>query len=364
MRVLIAPTAYKGTLSPLQACEAIAHGVRQRYPHASPDLCPISDGGNGWLEVWAHHYGDHAQRGRAPVRDPLGRWIEAEYLVVGELAILESAQACGLHLLSTEELRPLDASTEGVGDLLLAVDRAEIGTVWLGLGGTATTDGGTGALRALGFRLLRVDGSPIDSGGRGLLDLARIEPPDPMPLAGKRLVLCADVRNPLCGEQGTARVFAPQKGATPEQVELLERGLAHLAMLIRQQTGVDVATMPGAGAAGGLPVGFVAFFNAPIVSGIEWLLEHIGWHERLQHADLLITGEGQVDAQTLMGKGVGELVKRAVALGKPVRIVAGRRGEGWQLLEQMPDVKVIAAQEIAPHLPPADALATAVQQAT
>ncbi|MEN3001151.1 MAG: glycerate kinase [Armatimonadota bacterium] len=378
MRILIAPAAYKGTLSPLQACAAIAEGVRRRLPHAEIDLCPISDGGTGWLEVWKFHLGSAptplatlpksvAARWmpqrlalmQTTVPDPLGRPISAEYLLADSVAILESALACGIHLLQSEALRPLEASTEGVGELLRAVDRPDVEAIWLGLGGTATTDGGTGALRALGFQFLAADGSLIPRGGGGLLTLARIEPPAQMPLQGKRLVLCADVRNPLCGEQGAARVFAPQKGANPQQVALLEAGLERLASVIRQQTGLDVAELPGAGAAGGLPVGFVAFMNATLVSGIEWLLQHVGWHERLRQADLLLTGEGQVDAQTLMGKGVGELVKHAVASGKPVRLVAGRLGAGAEALLELPGVQVVAAQQVAPDQPPSVAVATA-----
>ncbi len=363
MRVLIAPTAYKGTLTPLQACRAIAAGVLKVYPHATEDLCPIADGGTGWLEVWAFHYSDTAQRFRTPVRDPLGRVIEAEYLIAGTVAIIESASACGLHLLKPDERHPLKASTEGVGDLLKAVDRPPIESVWLGLGGTATTDGGTGALRALGFQLLSADGAPIPVGGQGLLKLERIVPPDPMPLQEKQLILCADVRNPLCGEQGTARVFAPQKGATPDQVDLLERGMEQLASVLRRQTGVEAATLPGAGAAGGLPATFIAFFNATLVSGIDWLLERVNWQQRLEQAHLLITGEGQVDAQTLMGKGVGELVRQAVASQKPVLVVAGRFGDGWEQVAALPGVKLIAARMVAPDAAPADALTLASAQA-
>ncbi|OYT68481.1 MAG: glycerate kinase, partial [Armatimonadetes bacterium CP1_7O] len=219
--------------------------------------------------------------------------------------------------------------------------------------GVATTDGGAGALQALGFRLLDAQGNPIPPGGAGLRTLHRVEPPDTPPLNGKPLVLCADVQNTLLD---AARVYAPQKGASPQQVEQLIQGLEQLAAVAQRETGADLHTILGSGAAGGLAGGLHAYLNAPIVSGIAWLLKHIRWDALLSDADCLITGEGQVDAQTLMGKGVGILIQHAVALGKPVIVLAGRKGEGWDTVARLPKVHLYACAEIAPDLPPREAL--------
>lgn len=360
MRWLVAPTAYKGTLSPLEAAAIIAQSLRVA-PDDAVDLCPIADGGTGWLEVWQYHF-PTAQRIQVSVHDALGRPRAAEWLLLPTgVAVLESAQAVGLHLLHPEELAPLQASSEGVGELILqAAQHPAVRALWLGLGGVATTDAGAGALRALGFQLLDAQGNPIPPGGEGLLYLHTLTPPSATPLQGKPLVLCADVQNPLLD---AAAVYAPQKGATPEQVALLEHGLRQFAELVRRDSGLDLLTLIGAGAAGGLAGGLHALLRAPIVSGIQWLLNQIGWQARLAQADCLITGEGQVDAQTLMGKGVGILVQQAVAQGKPVIVLTGRKGAGWETLANLPSVRVHACTEVAPGAPPHEALAQATRVA-
>ncbi len=359
MRVLVAPTAFKGTLSPLQSAQAIAEGVRQRFPDAEIDLCPIADGGDGWLEVWEFHAQGDAQRMPAPARDPLGNPIQTEWLLYqGRVAVMESARACGLRHLPKPA--PMDASTEGVGDLLRsAVVHPQVREIWLGLGGSATTDAGTGALRALGFQTLDVQANPIPHGGRGLTHLERIIAPDD-PLQGRPLVLCADVENPIVGEQGSARIYGAQKGANAEQIALLEAGLERFRQVAQRERGIDLLYRVGSGSAGGMAGGLSAYLNAPIVSGTAWLLKQIGWGERLQRADLLITGEGQVDQQTLMGKGVGMLVQQAVSLGIPVWLVAGRKGEGWEPLARLPKARLTTCAECAPDLSPAQALVEAV----
>ncbi|MGQ9657010.1 MAG: glycerate kinase, partial [Fimbriimonadales bacterium] len=217
-----------------------------------------------------------------------------------------------------------------------------------------------GALQALGFRLLDAAGMPVPPGGEGLLSLHTIEPPASDPLHGKSLTLCADVQNTLLD---AVRVYAPQKGATPEQVETLARALERFAAIVQRDTRIDLTTMVGAGAAGGLAGGLHAFLRAPIVSGITALLRQMDWDARLHAADYLITGEGQVDAQTLMGKGVGVLIQQAVALGKPVIVLAGRTGAGWEPLARLPRVQVYACTDIAPDRPPQDALAQTTREA-
>jgi glycerate kinase len=211
MRSLVAPTAYKGTLSPVQAAQVIAANL-----DGAVDLCPIADGGTGWLEVWAYHF-PNARRQAVEAHDALLQPRCAEWLLLPSgAAVIESAQAIGVHLLARESLAPLQASSYGVGEMLAsAATHPDTHALWLGLGGVATTDGGAGALHALGFRLLDEVGAPIPSGGQGLLALHAIEPPPTDPLQGKSLTLCADVQNTLLD---AARVYAPQKGATPEQV--------------------------------------------------------------------------------------------------------------------------------------------------
>jgi glycerate kinase len=384
MRSLVAPTAYKGTLSPTQAAQVIAANL-----DGEVDLCPIADGGTGWLEVWAYHCPD-AQRYAVEAHDALLQPRRAEWLLLPSgAAVIESAQAIGLHLLAQESLAPLQASSQGVGEMLrAAAAHPDTRALWLGLGGVATTDAGAGALHALGFRLLDAAGNPIFedhpllevpllAGGTRAVPLAKrgepggglrcaqplhapIEPPPTDPLRGKSLTLCADVQNTLLD---AARVYAPQKGATPEQVETLVRALERFAEVALRDTGIDLTTVVGAGAAGGLAGGLHAYLRAPIVSGVMWLLRHVDWQARLHAADCLITGEGQVDAQTLMGKGVGVLIQQAVALGKPVVVLAGRTGAGWEPLAHLPGVQVYTCTEHAPNLPPEESLAQATREA-
>jgi glycerate kinase len=314
MRSLVAPTAYKGTLSPTQAAQVIAANL-----DGEVDLCPIADGGTGWLEVWAYQFPD-AQRHAVEAHDALLQPRRAEWLLLPSgAAVIESAQAIGIHLLARESLAPLQASSQGVGEMLMA----------------AATHPDTRALHT-------------------------IEPPPTDPLRGKPLTLCADVQNTLLD---AARVYAPQKGATPEQVETLVRALERFAEVALRDTGIDLTTVVGAGAAGGLAGGLHAYLRAPIVSGVMWLLRQVDWDARLHAADCLITGEGQVDAQTLMGKGVGVLIQQAVALGKPVVVLAGRKGAGWEPLARLPRVQVYACTEVAPNLPPEEALAQTTREA-
>lgn len=351
MRFLLAPTAYKGTLTPIEAVFAMAEGIAAAVPQAVLDLCPMADGGTGWLDVWAFHRNEQAERYHAPTVDALERPLVAEWLLVKpHTAIVESAQACGIHRLMAHELAPMDATSAGVGHLLrIVAAHPQVREIWLGLGGTASTDGGIGALQALGYQILDSRGHPVPPNGHGLAQVAHIHPSSPNPLQGKALILCADAENPMTGSEGSARVYAPQKGADAHQVSVLETGLARWADLLEQTFGIEVAKQRGSGAAGGLAGGLSACLNAPIVSGIGWLMHHIGWSERLAKADYLFTGEGQVDAQTLMGKGVGVVVQSAVALGKPVFLVAGRTGAGSEALHYLPDVTVATLLTDAPH---------------
>jgi glycerate kinase len=336
MRVLVCPTAFKESLSATEVADAIADGIRRAIPAAEVRTLPLSDGGSGLIDTLSG-----ARRGREAritTTDPLGRPIEARVLwaAADEVAI-ESAEACGLHLLAPDERDPLRTATDGVGRLLerCAADGARRAA--LGLGGSATVDGGTGMARALGWRFLDRTGRDLAPGGEALVDLAMIEQPAlRIPLAVTAL---ADVRSPLLGPHGAARCFAPQKGASPQDVEQLEYGLTRLAEVAARDLGVDVRDIPGTGAAGGLGAGCLLFLDAELVPGAEYLLESSGFEAALADADLLITGEGAWDATSGLGKITSVVLDRAEAAGVPALLVCGRAEgpppEGVRLISRL-----------------------------
>lgn len=343
--MFVCPTAFKETLSAASVASAIVRGLRTLPAPVELDIAPLSDGGDGLLEALATH--DPALESReVAARDPLRRPISARFLASAGRSVIETARAAGLSLLTPAERDPLRTSTEGVGDLLAA---AGSGSIVLGLGGSATVDGGVGMARALGWRFLDSRGRPISPGGGALRSLARIVPraaaehrPESdahgseaaasaghpiTPRAPGVVQALADVRTPLTGPEGAARVFAPQKGADPDAVTRLEEGLATLALRIRDDLGIDVSELAGGGAAGGLGAGSVAFLGADLTGGAEWVLQAISFDARLADADFVVTGEGSWDGQSGLGKIVGVVVDRCVTRGVPVVVVAGRAEE-------------------------------------
>ena len=322
--ILIAPTAFKGTLTATEVADAMAAGAASALGSAEKELrqLPLSDGGNGRLIALEDAAGGKGQGAR--VTGPLGTSVTARFLVQDARVVVETAEACGLHLVPTPLRDPNRASTRGVGELIRAArEAADPGTdTVVGLGGSATVDAGAGMVGALGWKLLDRDGEPIPPGGRGLLELHAIEPPDEAVELGK-LVVLADVNNPLLGERGAAQVFAPQKGASAEDVVVLERGLERWVDVVGRELGKSVAALPGAGAAGGLGAAFAAFLDAPPRLGAGWLLDTVGFDAALADADIVMTGEGAWDEQSTMGKVTGEVVRRARAKGLPVLVVAG-----------------------------------------
>lgn len=317
--ILIAPTAFKGTYGPRLVADALAQGARAVLPHASVLTCPVADGGDGLLDAVL---GPSAWREHLPVTGPLGVPVQAELgWIDPETAIFESASACGLSLLSPDRRNPLEATSRGVGELLVeAVDRGAR-TIVVGLGGSASVDGGVGAARGLGWTFRDLSGAPLPEGGGALTELADWS-------AGwefdARVLALTDVRTPLVGSQGAAPVFAPQKGATPAAVERLAAGLDRLAGAMAANGRADLPTLAGGGAAGGLGAGLVYFARAELVPGAAWVLERIGFDAALAKADLVITGEGAFDETSLLGKVTGEVVKRALGARKRVALVAGR----------------------------------------
>jgi glycerate kinase len=318
--ILISPTAFKGTLTAREVAEAMAAGVTAAGMGGAR-TAPLSDGGNGLLIALEAAEGGKGRGAR--VAGPLGTSVTARYLVQGDRVVVETAEACGLHLVAPPLRDPGQASTRGVGQLLLAAagDREPTELV-VGLGGSATVDAGTGMLTALGWKFLDRKGNAIRPGGSGLLELRTIEAPrDPLILPP--LVVLADVHNPLLGKRGAARVFGPQKGADAEDVVVLERGLERWDEVVGRELGKEVAELPGAGAAGGLGAAFAAFLEASPLLGSGWLLDAVGFDALLEEADVVITGEGTWDRQSTMGKVTGEVVARAAAAGIPVLLVAG-----------------------------------------
>ncbi len=303
MRIIVAPGAFKNSLTAQQAAEAIARGLEQSGLDASLVLAPVADGGNGTLDAMLAAGGERRSLG---VNGPLGAMVQAEWglLPDGRTAVIEMALASGMELLPQDELDPLRASTFGTGQLLAAALAAGATRIILGLGGSATVDGGAGCLQALGVQLLDARGEQVAPGGAQLGRIVRVDASGLDPRWQQvELLLASDVDNPALGEQGAAAVFGPQKGADAQQVALLEAQLTHFFTLIHEQTGRDVRQLPGGGAAGAFAAGLMAFLETRLQPGIELVLAHSGFAQALSGADLVITGEGQMDEQTIHGKG-------------------------------------------------------------
>ncbi|HET7236416.1 MAG TPA: glycerate kinase [Actinomycetota bacterium] len=324
MRVLVAPDKFRGTLSAAQASQAIALGWRRGRPDDEVTELPLADGGEGTLEALVA-----AERGSARtarVIGPLGDPVEAAFGLVdgpaGRVGIVEMARASGLGVASRHD--PLRATSRGTGELIAQACRAGARTIVVCIGGSATTDGGAGMAEALGARLLDGSGRPIPPGGAGLLELARIDLTGLEPaLRTVRVIAASDVDSPLTGPHGSARVFGPQKGASPDDVLLLDRALGHLAAVIARDLGVDVRELRGAGAAGGLGAGLVAFLGARIRPGVDVVMEAVGFAGRLAAAEVVLTGEGRLDASSLSGKVVGGVLSAAREAQRAAAVLCG-----------------------------------------
>jgi len=333
-KIIVATDSFKGSLSALQACRIIAGQAERVFPQAKIVQLPISDGGEGLVEVIFNALG--GERRIVPTSDPLGREISASYLQLADSsALIEMAGAGGLTLLDPGEYDPLRAGTFGVGLMILHAVKNGLDPIYIGLGGSATVDGGTGAATALRIHFLDEMGEKVISGG-GLRKVQRLD------LSGLRelnysgkLIFLTDVNNPLCGPNGAAAVFGPQKGATAEQVWQLDQGLRNLADLIESETGLNLQDVPGMGAAGGFALPFVALMGAEIRSGIDFVLDLLKFDEKMVGSDLLITGEGHTDAQSAMGKAISALTRRARAAGVRVAVISGALGEGAEKMLEL-----------------------------
>jgi len=322
MTVLVAPNAFKGTLTAPDVAAAIAEGVLAALPDATVRRLPLADGGDGSVAAFV-------AAGFTPmpvdVRGPTGEPVSATIAVDGGRAVVELAEACGMTRLPGGVLAPMTSSTLGLGDALLAALDAGATHVTVCLGGSASTDGGTGLLVALGAQLLDADGRCVDPGGRSLPSIARLDLAglDPR-LAESTVEVAVDVTSPLHGASGAAAVFAPQKGASWEEVALLDAGLRSWASVLESATGRDVSAVPGAGAAGGTAAALMAVLGAPARPGATLIAEVVGLDPAIADADLVITGEGRIDEQSALGKGAVDVAARCRAAGRDVVAVCGQ----------------------------------------
>ena len=311
MKVVIAIDSFKGCLTSKEANEAAAEGIRNAHPEAEIIEVPVSDGGEGYMEAFHAAIGGRLEE--VTVRDPLMRTITAKYLLHNEMAVIEMAQASGLTLLTNEERNPMVATSYGTGQLVADAVRKGARRIIVGLGGSATSDAGMGMLKAL-----------IDTTNKDRWD-------DIEDLKDVSFTIASDVKNPLCGEKGAAHVFAPQKGATPEMVLRLDERARLFAEISAKHFGYDRSQMAGAGAAGGLGYAFLQYLNAKSMSGIQLLLDTIRFKELVADADLIITGEGSADRQTLMGKLPMGILEQSGQV--PVILIAGRISDREELLK-------------------------------
>jgi glycerate kinase len=325
VKILVAPDKFKGSLSAVAAAETIAAELRRAWPEAEIWEAPIADGGEGFADALRLAMGGEWVVTKA--HDPIGRVVEARYAWVEKekLAIIDMSEASGLWRLTSEERAPLRANTYGTGQLIRHATERGARKILVGLGGSATTDGGIGMAAALGYEFLTSDGEDLEAIPGNLLALIRIEQEGAIELP--EIIAACDVQNPLLGPRGTAQVFGPQKGATEEDVVALEEGLRNLADIVASDFDCDFRETPGAGAAGGIAYGLMTFCRAKICSGFDLLAETLHLEERVAASDLVITGEGRIDGQTLEGKGPAGVAALARKHHKPVLAFAGSIAE-------------------------------------
>lgn len=323
MKVLIAIDSFKGSLSSTEAGYAAAEGIKRIYPHALTEIIPIADGGEGTVDALT--LGTDGKKEHAQATDPLGRKISCTYGIIGgNTAVIEMSAAAGITLLKKEELNPLYTTTYGVGEIISDAIGKGCRNFIIGIGGSATNDGGVGMLQALGFRFTDKDGKDVPFGAVGVEHIQKIDCSSALPeLSDCTFNIACDVNNPLCGERGCSAVFAVQKGADKESVRIMDKWLSDFADKVKEVIPFSNKNAPGAGAAGGLGFAFLSFLSGRLMSGIELILQQINIEEKVQAADIVITGEGRIDAQTVMGKAPGGVAAAAKKYGKPVIAFSG-----------------------------------------
>lgn len=320
---VLAPDSFKESMTAKEVCEAMEIGIKRAIPDAECIHVPMADGGEGTVQSLIDATGGTLEK--KEVTGPLGTKVVAGYGILGDgkTAVIEMAAASGIHFVTKETKNPLITTTYGTGELIKDCIEQGITDIILGIGGSATNDGGTGMAAALGYKFLDEDGKELKLGGGFLDRLATIDTSNVIPgLRDVHILVASDVTNPLCGEHGASRVFGPQKGATPEMVEFLDNNLRHYAQVLKDQLGIDVLNVPGAGAAGGLGAGLLAFTNATMKKGIEIVIEYTNLKEKLRHADYCFTGEGGIDFQTKFGKTPYGVAKVAKSVNPNMKVIA------------------------------------------
>ena len=333
LRIVIAPQAFKQSLGARAAALAMARGIRSALPDAETTLIPVADGGDGTLAALIDTTAGRFRQ--AAVTGPLGEPVAAQWGVMGDgqTAVIEMALASGLALIPDDHRDPRRATTYGAGQLIHAALDAGYTRIIVGLGGSATNDGGAGMAAALGVRFLDASGKELSPGGAALANLAHIDVSDRHPaLSDAAIIGATDVTNPLCGDTGASAIFGPQKGATPSMVAELDACLSNFAAVVKSDLGIDVLDTPGSGAAGGLGAGLIAFAGAELRSGIDMICDVLDFDQHAAAADLVITGEGRADRSTAFDKAPVGIARRAQSFGVPTILLAGSLGPGYDLL--------------------------------
>ncbi|MGG0459832.1 glycerate kinase [Priestia aryabhattai] len=329
MKIVIAPDSFKESLTALRVCEAVEKGIKTHFPNAEISKVPMADGGEGTVQSLVDATDGEVIQAR--VAGPLGKEVEAFYGILGDgkTAVIEMAAASGLHHVPVDKRNPLITTTRGTGELILKALDHKVKHIIIGIGGSATNDGGAGMAKALGAKLLDAKGAEIKEGGGSLGQLTSIDLTNlDSRLAEVKVEVACDVDNPLTGETGASAVFGPQKGATPDMVKQLDRNLAHYAAIVGKEMGIHIQRVPGAGAAGGLGGGLLAFLSAELKPGVDIVIEATQLESYIKNADLVITGEGRIDGQTIYGKTPIGVAKTAKKHSVPVIAIAGSIGVG------------------------------------
>ncbi len=339
MNFIFASDSFKGSLSSLQIGEILEDGLKNVLPDASAKTFLIADGGEGTLDAFMIKNG--ARRVEIAVSDPLFRPIKASYVVFGKTAVISMSEASGLTLLSKDEQNPLNTTTYGTGELILDALKNGYRDIVVAIGGSATNDGGTGCMSALGVKFLDKDGKAVPGVGKSLEKIAKIDTSCLISLAKEAnfTVMC-DVTNPLTGENGATYVYGPQKGATPEIADRLENGMINYASVIKKDLGIEANSIVGGGAAGGIGCALSVFLGGKMTSGIETLLDLVDFDKALKNADYVISGEGRIDSQSASGKVISGIGKRCKKYGVPLICIAGGTRDGYEAVYEMGVTKI------------------------